>query len=216
MPSKAAGAYGRPPRDRYPTRRSREHGPGNLYHADVERSDRATEQAKAGHGYYRPTKGHASPFEETRAERGRRKTPGHPALTRRGRGGYAKIIGAEYIATLLIIFGLFLTGTKKESRPQTIARFSAVSLVFALLALLSGPKTGRVASAFGGLVLLVAVLDATSEIETIAAAFGAGTSKKSKPNIGGAAGIGQLTGSLAPSSGNGGGGGTAMQRAQAI
>ena len=175
-------------------------GSTTIRSAGVARSEKGMADLRAGRGYYKPGRGGyaTSPG----GDRQRRRIPAHPATSGAKEGGYAKIIGAEYIATLLLIFGLLITGTKKESRAQTLARFTAASLVFALLALVStGPRSGKVAAAFGGLILIVAALDAATEIETIANALDGGQSS-GPPDIGSAGGVGKITGSLQPSSPN--------------
>jgi hypothetical protein len=98
---------------------------------------------------------------------------------------YHRIILAEFLACVILIGAapvLGTAGSKNTSKPQTpsyagvMARLTAVCVVFFVLALMgAGQKTGKVAAAFGALVLLGTALNATDEFAALAQLFGKNT-----------------------------------------
>jgi len=98
-------------------------------------------------------------------------------------GRYRRIIIAEFAATVVIIGASpFLTPRKAgESPAEAAARFSlaaplvrlsAACIVFFVLALMShGAKTGRIAAAFGGLITLGALFNATTALDGLSLIF---------------------------------------------
>jgi hypothetical protein len=102
---------------------------------------------------------------------------------------------AEFIVTIILIgMSPFLTPrTSTSGSPSDeakaaaaatslagpLVRLTAASIVFFALALLStGEKTGKIAAAAGGLVVLGTLLNATDMFTAISQAFGAGKAAK--------------------------------------
>lgn len=91
------------------------------------------------------------------------------------RGGYTGIVGAEFAGAIIVIFlsEALAPQAPGTSLSQGLVRLTAVSAVFIVLALLSaGQRTGRVAAAFGGLVLAGAVINGAGSLQSLAKAFG--------------------------------------------
>lgn len=108
-----------------------------------------------------------------------------------GHGSYHRIVIAEFIATVLIIGAspFLIPRTSKSATPADVAkaaakgadplslsgpliRLTAACVVFFVLALLSsGPKTGRIAAAFGLLVMLGTLINATDMWTALGQAF---------------------------------------------
>jgi hypothetical protein len=120
----------------------------------------------------------------------------------RDRGGYHRIVIAEFIATIIIIaMSPFLVPrTTGSADPETeakaavrdlalsapLVRLTAACAVFFVLALLStGARTGKIAAAFGGLVTLGALINATDMWTAVGQVFaGAQARKKITPDTG--------------------------------
>lgn len=113
-------------------------------------------------------------------------------------GAYHRIVIAEFLATVLIIAAAPIlvprdasSGTPAEearaavrslslSRPLT--RLTAVCVIFFILALsANGQRTGRVAAAFGGLVMLGALLNATDTWTALGQMFSGAHKPQGKP-----------------------------------
>jgi len=66
--------------------------------------------------------------------------------------------------------------TNPHSLARPLVRLTAASVLFLILGLMStGAKAGKVAAAFGGLVVAGVLFNATNEISTLAAYFGSKT-----------------------------------------
>lgn len=66
-----------------------------------------------------------------------------------------------------------------------VIRLTAVSLIYFILALMAqGPTSGKIAAAFGGLVLLGTAFNSLPEFTTLASAFGGKVPKTSQPDVG--------------------------------
>lgn len=110
-------------------------------------------------------------------------------VTRRA-GSYSGILLAEYLtAAILICFGAF-TGDKSYSEKMAaiLLRLSALTGVFFVLSLVaSGQNSGRFAAAFGGLIDVAVLFDASKSgvIKTVGDSLKAGS-----PNAGGGSGGG--------------------------
>jgi hypothetical protein len=106
---------------------------------------------------------------------GQRVTAALPSKT------YHRIILAEFVTCVVLISAVpFLTprkagapaGSEAVSLAAPLVRLTAVCILFFVLALMgSGQKSGKAAAAFGGLVTLGTLLNATDTITTLAAAF---------------------------------------------
>jgi len=90
------------------------------------------------------------------------------------------IVAVEYIGCVVMIVlsaGVGKEQTKSQFADPAIAmvRLVAVSALFFVLAIFtSGPRSGRLAAAFGGLVTAAVFLNAVGEWETLAHLFGQG------------------------------------------
>lgn len=89
-----------------------------------------------------------------------------------------RIITAEFLAAVFLLgLGTFLDAPKPDQPPENVVfshlvRLTAVCVVYAVLALLSnGDRVGRVAVAFGGLVLLGVVFAERALVDAIAKRF---------------------------------------------
>lgn len=120
----------------------------------------------------------------------------------RDRGGYHRIVIAEFIATIIIIgmSPFLIPRTSASDDPETeakaavrdlalsapLVRLTAACAVFFVLALLStGQKTGRIAAAFGGLITLGTLINATDMWTAVGQVFaGAQARKKVTPDTG--------------------------------
>jgi hypothetical protein len=101
---------------------------------------------------------------------------------------YHRIVLAEFLATVLVIGASPLVVPAKQTAEGDIAaaiatvslagplvRLTAVCVIFFILALMaSGEKSGKVAAAFGGLILAGAVINATDLWTALGHALGAG------------------------------------------
>lgn len=128
------------------------------------------------------------------------------------RGDYTKVVAAEYAAAVVLLGAAPLVPNDKNSgivrAVEPLARITALSVVFFVLALLSAGKTaGRIAGAFGGLVLLGVVFNARDFITSVAGALSGGSAAE-------AGGATPLTPSQLDNLDNGiaGGGGGPMAR----
>lgn len=66
-----------------------------------------------------------------------------------------------------------------------VIRLTAVSLIYFILALMAqGPTSGKIAAAFGGLVLLGTAFNSLPEFTTLASAFGGKPPASSQPMVG--------------------------------
>lgn len=94
------------------------------------------------------------------------------------RGGYTGIIAAEFAGCVVVIGLTTLTNNPDSptvSAGEAMVRLTAVCVVFFILALLgSGPNTGRIAAAFGGLVLAGSAVNAAASWQTLAKVFSGG------------------------------------------
>jgi hypothetical protein len=108
-----------------------------------------------------------------------------------GHASYHGIVIAEFVVTIILIgMSPFLTPrTSTSGSPSDeakaaaaatslagpLVRLTAASILFFVLALMStGEKTGKIAAAAGGLVVLGTLLNATDMFTAISQAFGAG------------------------------------------
>lgn len=103
---------------------------------------------------------------------------------------YHRIVLAEFVATVLIIAAAPVVVPEKQSASADageitvsfagpLVRLTAVCVLFLILALMaSGDKAGKVASAFGGLVLAGTVINATDMWGALGKALGAATTAK--------------------------------------
>lgn len=108
-----------------------------------------------------------------------------------GHASYHGVVIAEFVVTIILIgMSPFLTPrTSTSGSPSDeakaaaaatslagpLVRLTAASIVFFALALLStGEKTGKIAAAAGGLIVLGVLLNATDMFTAISQAFGAG------------------------------------------
>lgn len=96
--------------------------------------------------------------------------------------GATKIVAAEYAACVVLIGAAPILTRAPDSaghvyKANEFVRLSAVSLLFFILALLSaGPRTGRIAAAFGALVTLGVVFNARGAIAAVGQIFTAAKS----------------------------------------
>lgn len=114
-----------------------------------------------------------------------------------GGGGAHKIILAEYLAVMIILFATEIlgpvgTGSKAptgenavEAQSKTysgiLIRMTAASILYFVLALsASGERSGKMAAALGGLVALGAMLNAGPVWKGAARVFGTSTADKKK------------------------------------
>lgn len=128
--------------------------------------------------------------QEARQQQGRARR--QRAVTRLSSGTYHRIVIAEFLATVLIIAAApFLvprtssSGTPEEeaaaavksaSLSSPMTRLTAVCIVFFILALTAnGARTGRIAAAFGALVMLGALLNATETWQALGQMFAGAT-----------------------------------------
>jgi hypothetical protein len=119
-------------------------------------------QASAGNGQVR----YQSPS-------GQRVSAAAPAKT------YHRIILAEFVTCVVLISAVPVLSPRKASAAgdalslaAPLVRLTAVCVVFFVLALMgAGQKSGRAAAAFGGLVTLGTLLNATDTVTALAAAF---------------------------------------------
>lgn len=125
------------------------------------------------------------------------------------RGDYTKVVAAEFAAAVVLLGAAPLVPNEKNSgvvrAVEPLARITALSAVFFVLALVSAGKTaGRVASAFGALVLLGVVFNAR-DFFTAAAGL---LSSRSQQEAGGATPLtpSQLDNLNTPGAAGGGGG----------
>ncbi len=108
---------------------------------------------------------------------------GNP-VTGRGRSGtprtgrYAVIISVEYLACMFLVVGSAglvpgeSTGETAAAPAVALARMTALSGVFFVLALASaGQRAGRLAAAFGGLITVSVLLNASTVISGLGAVF---------------------------------------------
>jgi hypothetical protein len=120
------------------------------------------------------------------------RSPGGSRYTARlPRGGglppktYHRAVLAEFVACVVLVGAspVLTPRTKAKGSQQVVdttvsfaaplVRLTAVCIVFFVLALMaSGPRSGKIAAAFGGLVLLGTLLNATDMFTAITAAFG--------------------------------------------
>jgi len=113
-------------------------------------------------------------------------------------GTYHRVVIAEFLATVIIIAAApFLvprdagSGTPAEeaeaavksvSLSKPLTRLTAVCVIFFILALsANGQRTGRVAAAFGALVMLGAMLNATDTWSALGQMFAGAAAPKGKP-----------------------------------
>jgi hypothetical protein len=113
-------------------------------------------------------------------QRGREQLPTVPIAPT---GRYRHLIVAEFLATVVMIGASpFLAPRPKDQTPEEAAkalslaaplvRLSAACIVFFVLALLSsGPRSGKLAAAFGGLVVLGVALNTTGNISGLNMVF---------------------------------------------
>ncbi len=106
-------------------------------------------------------------------------------------GRYRRIILAEFVACVVIVGATpFMTPRAKDQSPEQAAkalalsapmtRLTAVCVVFFVLALLAGgARTGKIAAAFGGLVTVGALVNATDMLKGLSAVFTSGASTQS-------------------------------------
>jgi hypothetical protein len=114
-------------------------------------------------------------------------------------GGAHRLVLAEYLAVMLILFATEILGplgagksvpdpadaAKASPGAGILVRMTAASILFFVLALMAnGPRAGRIAAAFGGLVVVGTALNA-APVWT---------------------GLGRVFGGPAPAAGEGGGG----------
>jgi hypothetical protein len=99
------------------------------------------------------------------------------ASVRLGKTGTHRLIVTEYILALVLI-GITPVVMRKPGQdgqlyvPNDFVRLSAVSLLFFILALMaSGQRAGKVAAAFGGLVVLGTLYNAAGSLQAIGAIF---------------------------------------------
>lgn len=92
--------------------------------------------------------------------------------------GYTRWILAEFVVcTLVVASHPFLAPRKgQDTSPATkslampVVRLTAVCLIYFVLALMAnGPRAGRIAAAFGGLVMVGTIMNATDSMATITA-----------------------------------------------
>jgi hypothetical protein len=111
---------------------------------------------------------------------------------------YHRVILAEFAACVVLIAAApVLTPRTRQSGGQEIAdataslagplvRLTAVCILFFVLALMaSGPRSGKAAAAFGGLVVLGALLNATDMLTALAKAFTGAATGSSASSSGG-------------------------------
>lgn len=98
------------------------------------------------------------------------------------RGDYTKVIAAEYAFAVVLLGAAPLVPNPAKSDHgavrvvEPLARFTALWIVFLVLSLLSsGRSTGRIAAAFGGLVLLGVAYSARNTITGAAALLSSAT-----------------------------------------
>lgn len=148
-------------------------------------------QTGRGSYYFTPGKGHtvtSSGYTATRAPGSvyRVQAPGGQQLEGRVRlpsKTYHRIVLAEFIATVLIIAAGPIVVPQKSSAGSDavsvtfagpLVRLTAVCVLFFILALMAtGERSGKVAAAFGGLVLTGAAVNAGDMWSALASAVGA-------------------------------------------
>jgi hypothetical protein len=93
---------------------------------------------------------------------------------------YHRWILAEYAVCIVVVASHPFLAPKKDvetsavtkSLAMPVIRLTALSMVFFVLALLAnGPRTGKVAAAFGGLVTLGVIMNATESAKTLSKMF---------------------------------------------
>jgi len=98
---------------------------------------------------------------------------------------YHRIVLAEFVACIVLVGASPVLTPRTTAKGNTavvdttvsfagpLVRLTAVCIVFFVLALMAaGPRTGKIAAAFGGLVLLGTALNATDMFTAVAHAFG--------------------------------------------
>jgi len=126
-------------------------------------------------------------------QRQRQQPPPTQQLVPADPGRYRRIIIAEFAATVVIIGASpFLAPRKGSETPAEAAarftlaaplvRLTAACIVFFALALMShGQKTGRVAAAFGGLIMVGTLLNATTALDGLSMVFSSAPSSPPPP-----------------------------------
>jgi hypothetical protein len=106
--------------------------------------------------------------------------------------GYTRWVLVEFIVTLLVVASHpFLAPRKgQEVSPATkslampLVRLTAVCLIYFVLALMaSGPRAGKVAAAFGGLVMVGTIMNATDSMATITTMMRTADKKAKKAKV---------------------------------
>ncbi len=159
----------------------------------------------------RPKQRSESPADDEAARTWRQRTAEAPPPTSFVTGGsgatYRRIILAEFAACVLLVGASpFLKPRSKDQTAaevaaqltlaQPMARLTAVCITFFILALLSnGPRSGRIAAAFGGLVTVGTLVNATDVATGLTMMFGPSTqTPATAPSPGAVAG--QVPGSV--------------------
>lgn len=125
---------------------------------------------------------------------------------------YHRIVLAEFVGCIVLVGAspVLTPRTKAKGSQQVVdttvsfaaplVRLTAVCIVFFILALMAtGPRSGKVAAAFGGLVLLGTMLNATSMFTAIGKVFGPAKAASTSTTTGTAAGAGAAAGAAAGS-----------------
>lgn len=93
---------------------------------------------------------------------------------------YTRLVALEFLVTMaLIALAPVMIGPDDKAPKdltQPFVRFAGTCAVFVVLALMTqGERAGRVAAAFGGLVMVVAIVNGMKEIQVIGRLFGSGS-----------------------------------------
>ena len=160
-----------------------------------------------------------------RQGQGRHRAPGPPSMPPEGagpqptlpRGRYRRIVLAEFLAVVLLIgVGPMVKPRPAGQTPEQsgnaadlaapLVRLTAACALFFILALAaSGPRSGRLAAGFGGLVLAGTLLNATTTLQGLTLVFtGPGTTGSEStqgptvdiPGAGPAGATGETSGNL--------------------
>jgi hypothetical protein len=92
--------------------------------------------------------------------------------------GYTRWVMVEFIVCLLVVASKPFLAPRKgqdvspatKSLAMPVVRLTAVCLIYFVLALLAnGPRTGKIAAAFGGLVMVGTIMNASDSMTTITA-----------------------------------------------
>jgi hypothetical protein len=150
------------------------HGPGRVAYYR-ERNNRAL----TGHGYT------AAKYQDEYHLAG---PSGNQVAFRTPDKSYHRVILAEFLACLMLVVASIIlvpaqtasegAGDSTRSFAKELVQITAICIVFFVLALMaSGAKTGKVASAFGGLVTLGVAWNASGVFSALAKAIGPAKAK---------------------------------------